>query len=63
MLKNCILLKMSSFKDNFQGFAVFGHWSNTSLAKHLLMTVSLYSRFVNVGTALFLDQAKNSPIY
>ena len=63
-----MLLKMSSLKDIFQGFAIFrdslqffGNWVNTYLVKHLLMTASACSRFINVITALLSEQTKNSP--
>ena len=42
------LLKMSSFKDIFQGcfrnpFSFFGDWENIYMAEHLLMTASACS--------------------
>ena len=68
MLKNYILLQMSSFKDIFKDFAdfkdslqFFEHWVNTYLLEHLLMTASVSSWFINVITALFLEQTKHSP--
>ena len=68
MLKNYILLKMSSFKDIFKDFAdfkdslqFFEHWVNTYLAKHLLRTASVCGWFINVIAALFLEQTKHSP--
>ena len=68
MLKNYILLKMGSSKDIFMDFAdfkdslqFFEHWVNTHLAKHLLWTASACGWFINVITALFLEQTKHSP--
>ena len=63
-----MLLKMSSLKDIFQGFAIFrdslqffGNWVNTYLVKHLLMTASARSRFIDVIRALLSGQTKNPP--